>query len=326
MSDRRSPGRREFLALGLGAFAVAALPASLVGKRRLVRRTVPVMGTVAEVGVVHRDEVWAQRAIGRALDELRRVEALMTRFREDSDVGRANARAARTPVAVSQETAEVVGEALAWARASDGRFDPCLGRAVRLWDVAARTSPPPGAAVGALAGRELWRAAEVETTGSVPRIRFHDADVALDLGGIAKGYGVDAAARVLREHGVFSALVNVGGDLVAMGASEDDDPWRIGVRDPEDLRRLVATLPVSDAAVATSGDYLQFFRWGGRRYHHLLDPRSGEPRRTPMRSLTVTAERCLTADAAATTAFGLSSAEGGAVLAHASDARIAHTV
>ena len=118
--------------------------------------------------------------------------------------------------------------------------------------------------------------------------------------------------------------MNVGGDLAAFGASPEGDPWKVGVRDPADPGRLAATLTLEQGALATSGDYLQFFRWRGRTYHHLLDPASAEPRESGTHSLTVFAERCTTADAAATAAFGLSPARAGSVLAHTRDARIVH--
>jgi thiamine biosynthesis lipoprotein len=285
------------------------------------------MGTIAELAVVGRSEVRAHRALDEAVAELRRVEALMTWFRDDSDVGRANVRGgAGRPVAISSETAEVLREALAWARASGGAFDPCLGRSVRIWDVAHRREPPPASDVTELAGRALWTHLEVETSGTVPRVTYHDPRISLDLGGIAKGYGVDAAANALRDQGIFRGLVNVGGDLVAMGASEDGDPWEIGVRSPEDPGRMVARLRLADGALATSGDYLNYFDHRGRRYHHLLDPASGEPRRSRMHTLTVSARRCMTADAGATAVFGMGRERGGAVLQAAyADARIAHT-
>jgi thiamine biosynthesis lipoprotein len=132
--------------------------------------------------------------------------------------------------------------------------------------------------------------------------------VEVDLGGIAKGYGVDRAADALRRHGIGQGIVNVGGDLYALGESERGEPWRIGIRSPEDPGALAGELQIGDAAVATSGDNLQFFNHGGRRYHHLLDPATGAPRLTAVRSVTVTADTCLAADAAATAVFGLAAA------------------
>jgi thiamine biosynthesis lipoprotein len=147
---------------------------------------------------------------------------------------------------------------------------------VALWDVTHRHEPPPDDLEARLAGRQLHRAVELDAHGGTPMVRFHDADVRLDLGSIAKGYGVDRAAYAIRRSGVRSALVNVGGDLYALGTAPGGDPWRVGIQDPNDDRALVGTVDVSDAAVATSGTYLQFFRYRGARFHHLIDPATGE--------------------------------------------------
>ncbi len=159
------------------------------------------------------------------------------------------------------------------------------------------------------------------------RVVFHEEEMALDLGGIGKGYGVDRAVAMLREWGIRDALVNVGGDLYAMGVSEDGDPWKVGVRSPDDPGAVVATLRMRDRAVATSGDYQRFFVYGGRRYHHILDPRTGEPARTPFRSVTVAAASCMNADAAATVAFLVPEEPAPRILARgASDAEIVHRI
>lgn len=321
------PNRREFLALGVGALAVATLPRALRGRRRLVRRQIPVMGTLAEVAVRHPDEAWAQRGIDAALAELRRVDRTMSRFRADSDIGLINAAAGRGAVKVSDDSAAVLAAALAWARVSEGRFDPCLGRVAELWHVGDRREPPAEVEVARAGRGNHFEALEVDRDGSVCRAMVAWPGVAVDLGGIAKGYGVDLAARALRDHGIFNALVNVGGDLVAMGVDENDDPWRVGVRSPDHLEQVVEVLHVADRAVATSGDYLQYFQFGGRRYHHLLDPVSGEPRRTAMRSLTIEAATCMDADAAATALFGAADAVARTVLQRgAAGARVAHSI
>ena len=298
------PSRREFMALGVGALVVAATPGVIRPGRRLVRRVVPVMGTIAEIGVVHRDPRYAQAAIGAAIAELRTVDRTMTRFSDHSEVGRANREAAQRPVPVSGATAEVVSAALVWAEASQGAFDPTLGRAVELWDVGHRAAPPAAGELRRFAGASLYRELELGEHSGSPVVVYRDEDVALDLGGIAKGYGVDRAVAALREWGVQNALVNVGGDLYALGVSEDGDAWEVGVRDPDDAGKLAATFRISDRAIATSGDYEQYFEYEGRRYHHLLDPRTGEPRRSAVRSVTVAADRCMMADAAGTAVFG----------------------
>lgn len=300
---RAFPSRRDFISLGIGAFVVGSIPFAARGRQRLVRRTIPVMGTFGEVAVVHNDERYAQGAIDAAFQELRRVESVLTRFRPESEVGRANHAAFANPQAVSSETARVLVSALRWADVTEGAFDPCLGQAVALWDVGNRHEPPDVEKVHRFAHRGLYRSLELGRSGGQDVVVFHDKDMGIDLGGIGKGYGVDKAVEVLRAWGIENALVNVGGDLYAMGGSEDGDPWTVGVRSPESPDALATTLTMRDRAVATSGDYLQFFEFKGRRYHHLLDPTTGAPSEVKMRSVTVAAERCMDADAGATTAF-----------------------
>jgi thiamine biosynthesis lipoprotein len=233
----------------------------------------------------------------------------MTRFRFDSDIGRANVGAAREGVRISPATAAVIATGLRWATVSDGRFDPAVGAASELWDVLNRREPPPEDRVDRLARRGFWRKVDLATMGGEPVVRFNDPEVRLDLGGIAKGYGIDRATGALRSRGIRHAIVTVGGDLYALGGSPDGGPWRVGIRSPHDGRALAATLEVTDRAVATSGDYERFFEWRGKRYHHLMDPVTAAPRQTPVHSVTVLADRCIDADAGATAVFGLPDAQ-----------------
>jgi len=297
------PNRRDFISLGIGAFVVGTIPFAARSRKRLVRRTLPMMGTFGDVAVVHKDERYAQGAIDAAFQELTRVEALLTRFRFDSEIGQANLAAFSAPQAVSAETSGVLASALRWADASSGAFDPCLARAVELWDVGNRTQPPASSEAHRFAQRGLFKALELGRSAGSDVVVFHEEDMGIDLGGIGKGYGVDRAVEALRSWGIENALVNVGGDLYALGGSEDGDPWTVGVRSPDNPDGLIATLEMTDRAVATSGDYHQFFEHGGKRYHHLLDPATGAPSKVRARSVTVAAESCLDADAGATTVF-----------------------
>ncbi|HET7190145.1 MAG TPA: FAD:protein FMN transferase [Gemmatimonadaceae bacterium] len=299
------PDRREFLTIGMGMFVALSLPVALRRSVSLVKRSIPLMGTIAEVQVAHRDERFAEDAIDAAIAELLWVERTMTRFRSDSDVGRANLAAGRDGVPVTPETALVVAAALRAASASDGRFDPAVGAASELWDVLNRHEPPPQNSVRRLAARGFWRKVDVDVNAANPRVRFDDPDLHLDLGAIAKGYGIDRATGLLRRRGVRHAIVTVGGDLFALGGSPDGEPWTVGIRSPHDRHAIAATLRVSDRAVATSGDYERFFRWRGMRFHHLIDPATAAPRLTPFHSATVLASRCIDADAASTSVFGL---------------------
>lgn len=298
--------RREFLTVGMGVFVALSFPRALRRHVSLVKRSVPLMGTLAEIQIAHRDERFAEDAIDAALAELQWVERTMTRFRSDSDIGRANLGAGRGGVRVTRETAFVIAAALRASSVSDGRFDPAVGAASELWDVLNRHQPPAGDRVQRLAARGFWRKVDVADGLGSPRVRFDDPDLHLDLGAIAKGYGIDRAISVLRSRGVKHAIVTVGGDLFALGNSPEGEPWTVGIRSPHDPNGLAATLRVTDRAVATSGDYERFFFWHGMRYHHLIDPATAAPRRTPFHSATVLANCCIDADAASTSVFGLS--------------------
>ncbi|HEX6323960.1 MAG TPA: FAD:protein FMN transferase [Vicinamibacterales bacterium] len=318
------PSRRDALFLGIGGL-IAAVPLARRSPLALVRYNVPTMGTIAEFAVVHRDRGEAQAAIARAVEALRTVDETMSRFRPASDVGRANLFAAGAPVPVCEATMDVLGESLWWAEASGGRFDPCLGSAARLWDPASRRRPPAAGDVARLANRQLFRQIEIARHDGAPAVRLHDADAQIDLGGIAKGYAVDRAVDALRANGVEHALVGAGGDLYALGRSPAGEPWRVGIQSPDDPAALAGALLLEDAAVATSGDYRQYFEFGARRYHHLLDPATGEPRQSPDRSVSVIAGTCMAADAGATLAFVMDAPRAERILARRG-ARVAHRI
>ena len=155
-------------ASGLGAFVVASIPLARHRPVGVVRRTMPVMGTIAQFAVVHRDPRHAHAAIDAAIDELLWVERTMTRFTDTSDIGRANLLAASDGVIVTPETAFVTREALRWAAALDGRYDPAIGAVCKLWDVKNRHEPPPADRVAELAGRRFHRTVEVGTQHGGP--------------------------------------------------------------------------------------------------------------------------------------------------------------
>ena len=319
--------RRDFLGFSIGAFVVASVPLARRQPVGVIRRSVPVMGTIAQFAVVHRDPAYAHAAIDAAVAELRWVERAMTRFTDTSDIGRANLLAYRDAVVVTAETARVVETGLRWAGALDGRYDPAAGAIVKLWDVKNRHEPPAGNRVAALRERHFYSMVEVGVFAGSPALRYHDEGAQLDLGSVAKGFGVDRAADALRRMGIEKAIVVAGGDIYALGSAPDGAPWRIGVQSPDDERAIVDTLLLENQAVATSGTYRQFFRHRGHRYHHIMDPVTAAPRETAMRSLSIVADSVMHADAATTALFGMTGAEIDRALAlHLPGARLARTL
>jgi thiamine biosynthesis lipoprotein len=272
-------------------------PATHCAAQELVARRYEggVMGTELTIEVIGAEVDSLDRALEAAVAELERVDDLLTDWRP-SELTRLNEAAGSGPQAVSPELARVVARSLDIGRTTDGAFDVTYAAVGRLWDFKARPPrvPDPAAVEAALALVGFARVAvDLErNTIDLP------AGMRLGLGGIGQGYGADRAMAVLMDLGVENALINVSGDIKALGR-KDGRPWEIAVRHPRDRERVLAVLPVSNTCVVTSGDYEKFFELGGRRYHHILDPRTGYPSRGCM-SATVVAPDCAAADALAT--------------------------
>jgi len=216
----------------------------------------------------------ARRAAAAAIADVARIEARYSRYRDDSLTTRINRAAGGDAVPIDAETAALLRYADRCFALSDGRFDITLGVLRRVWDFRAATPrlPSPAAldAARALIG---WQDVEWDDHA----IRLPRAGMEIDFGGIGKEYAADRVATICREHGVDAGLVNLGGDVRAIGAQPDGRPWRVGIRHPRDPERAIAVLDVVDAAVATSGDYERFVEIDGVRYCHVLDPRTGMP-------------------------------------------------
>ena len=244
------------------------------------------------------DEAALRGKFDKALAEIRRLEALMTTWRDDSEISRVNAAAGKAAVTVSPETLAVIEKSLWISGRSEGLFDITFEAMHGLWkfDQDLEEKIPSRAAVDK--ARKLIDYRKIKVDHDARTVMLERAGMRMSLGGIAKGYAVDAAARVLREEGLTAFFVQAGGDLFVAGRKPGDVPFRVGVRDPRghDENDYFAMLEVEDHAFSTAGDYERGFIKGGRRYHHIIDPRTGFPA-TASRSVTIWAKDAFTADA-----------------------------
>jgi len=277
------------------------------GREAELREGRILLGTLVEIQVPRGDRA-ARDAVTAAFAEMARIEALMSPHRPDSDVARLSA--AEESLEVAPDTAEVFALGLDVAARSAGAFDLTLGRLKALWDLEGDNPRVPDDAEIAAALEGIGPGALRLDGRWVSKAR---PDLAVDLGGIAKGYAIDRAIAVLAGAGIEQASVNAGGDLRLLG-SRGARPWRIGIRHPRSAEELLATLELSGRAVVTSGDYERFFEVDGRRYHHIFDPRSGYPA-SACQSVTLVADSAMLADALATAVFVLGPEEGLALLA-----------
>lgn len=259
------------------------------------------------------DAAAAERAFAAATTEIKRVEDLMTTWR-DSELSRVNAAAGKAPVVVGDETLLVIQKALEASAFSKGTFDITFETLHGLWkfDEDLEPVPPSPSALKQRMKAVGYRHVKVDAANKT--VQLTHPDTRIGLGGIAKGYAVDRAADVLREAGLTSFYVQAGGDLYAEGKKPDGQPWSAGIRDPRgSATQFFALLPLDNHAFSTAGDYERSYIVGGKRYHHILDPRTGYPA-TACRSVTVWAANALLADEVDDAVFILGPREGMALV------------
>lgn len=243
------------------------------------------------------------------------VSRQMSHYIPDSEISRFNQSASTGPFEISDPFARVLRFAIDLHKKSGGVFDPALGPLINLWGFgpAGRVTKAPSqeeidSILSSVGCKHLSMAGETSIRKDVPGLQ-------LNLSAVAKGYGVDEVARTMFDHGLRNYFVEIGGEVVALGHNAKGGPWRVGVEvpDPDALpgEAIEAVLEITNAAVATSGDYRNFFvDEEGHRFSHILNPRTGKPITHNLASVTVVADDCMTADGIATTLYVLGAQEG----------------
>jgi len=238
-----------------------------------------------------------------AVDEITRIEKKYSRYRPESIVSLINGAAGKGFVECDDETLSLVNYADALYNSSGGLFDITSGILRKGWDFSDTVVPDPEKLEPLL---ELidWKAVERnEKTLRLPR-----AGMELDFGGFGKEYAADRAATIVHQQGVKHGYVNMAGDIRVIGPKPDGSPWMIGIQDPRHKERVIASIPLHGGALTTSGDYERFFEVNGKRYCHILNPRTGYPV-TWWQSVTVVTNMAITAGSYSTIAM-LKEAEG----------------
>jgi thiamine biosynthesis lipoprotein len=253
----------------------------------------------------------SEQAVLAAEARIREIDDEMSAFKPDSAVCRISASAGLRPEKVGGDVLTVLECAREISSLSGGAFDITVRPATKLWNFSHQERIPPPSEIRSLldSGVIDWRGVAADRRTGTAYLRRRGAS--LDLGGIAKGYAADEAARILKEYGVRDAMLNLGGNILALGRSEGGRPWQVGVQNPLSVRGESAlSLPIESESVVTSGVNEQFFIRDGVRYHHLLDPRTAFPAQSGLLSATVLAPSSMRADALSTAAFVLGPEKG----------------
>jgi FAD:protein FMN transferase len=253
------------------------------------------LGGVCDIDVV--GMLQPDHLIQLAVAEVRRIETKYSRYIDNSIVGQINAEAGRGWVSCDEETCGLLDYANTLHLLSGGLFDITSGVLRSIWNFT-DCRVPTSQELKQILPLIGW--SKVERKGHL--VRLKNKDMQIDLGGFGKEYAVDRVATIFFENGVTSALINFGGDVRALGTKPDGSPWQIGIQDPRQLNHCFATLSLSQGALATSGDYERFFEIEGKRYCHILNPKTGNPV-SHWRSVTVLAPFASAAGATTTIAM-----------------------
>src|SRR5262245_44590484 len=235
------------------------------------------MGCLYAVVVYGSDLARLREAAAAALDEVDRIDRLMSNYKNDSELTRVNLEAAKAPVKADPELFDFIAECLRYSRESEGAFDITVGPLMKAWGFFRGEGRMPSEAELAEArGRVGYRRVILNQKDGT--IFFDRSGVELDLGGIAKGYAVDRAVAVLKRYGVMSALLSAGGSTIyALGSPPGKPAWEIEVQDPVERDKIATRVRLKDRALSVSGSYEKFFELNGARYSHVMDPRTGRP-------------------------------------------------
>lgn len=260
------------------------------------------MGTTVETTARSSDINLCKKALVSAYEEMQRIEDLLSCYKDSSEISVVNREAGIHPVKVSHETLAMMQRAKSYCRKYKGIFDVTVGPLSDLWGFSEDKEIvlPEDSTIKKLDKLVDYRDIYINKKDSTVFLR--KKGMAIDLGGIAKGYAIDRGSAVLRNMGITNFILNAGGDIYVSGTKDKDTLWKLGIKHPRNTNAIVAEFNLRDYAVATSGDYERFKIINGIRYHHILDPATGYPG-TLSESSTVIAPTAEEADATATYVF-----------------------
>jgi thiamine biosynthesis lipoprotein len=270
-----------------------------------IHREEAIMGTRTAVELWASDHKDGEAAIDAVFDDMKRIDALMSTYKDTSEISKVNREAAQHPVKVSAELLALLQTAQQYSQLSQGAFDITYASVGYLFDY--RNHKRPGqAAIDKALPTVDYRQLKLDPVNDT--VFFAKPGMRIDLGGIGKGYAVDRGIEILQRRGYQHAMVNAGGDTRVIG-DRMGKPWMVGIRHPDRQNEVVLRIPLEDAAFSTSGDYERYFDEDGVRYHHIIDPKTGQSPHE-VRSVTLIAATATRTDGLTKTVFILGPVEG----------------
>jgi thiamine biosynthesis lipoprotein len=267
-----------------------------------------VMSTFCEISCFEKDTEKANKAMDIAFEEIERIEKIFSKFDENSEISKINKFAGVRSVEAGHEVLMLIEDSIYYSEISKGSFDITIGPLMEIWGFVRKTNSIPDKGLIQETLRHIgYNNIFISTQDST--IHFRDSLAKIDLGGIAKGYAVDRAKDVLVSRGIHTALINLAGNMYALGNPPDKDSWYIGIQDPRDKNKIIKKVKLKNQAISTSGDYERFFKIDGKRYSHIINPITGEPAKGII-SVTVITDSAEEADALSTAIFVMGEEKG----------------
>lgn len=275
------------------------LSTEVKAEMKVYKQQMRLMGNQFEISVVADNGIFAVEKIAQAVEEISRIERLLTTFKPDSQTNQINNMAGIAPVKVDSEVFHLIQRSIRISEISQGAFDITYGSLdKRFWNFDTKMDALPDKE-SAKKSVALINYKNVILDPEQQTVFLKHKGMRIGFGGIGKGYAADSARKVLQEAGVSSGIVNASGDLVTWGNQPDGKPWTVGIADPENRLQAFSYLDISNMAIATSGNYEKFAVINGKRYSHTIDPHTGFPV-SGIKSVTIICPHAELADALAT--------------------------
>ena len=301
--------RNKVISLLIGIFLIFSLIGCTNSKddSKPLSKTEYFMGTVVTVTLYDNK---SEKIIDKAFEEVKKIEQLVSINMDGTELDEVNNNSGIKPVKVSDDTYNIIKKGLEYSSLTNGSFDITIGPLVKLWSIGLPEAKVPtlDEIKGAL---KYINYKDVEINDSEKTVFLKKPCMIIDLGGIAKGYTADVIAQTLKDEGVEKAIIDLGGNIYALGEKSENTLWRIGIQNPDQTRgEIVGSINVKDKSIVTSGIYERFIEQDGVKYHHILSPESGYPYDNEIAGVTIISDKSIDGDALSTSVFSMGITKG----------------
>ena len=301
--------RNKVISLLIGIFLIFSLIGCTNSKddSKPLSKTEYFMGTVVTVTLYDNK---SEKIIDKAFEEVKKIEQLVSINMDGTELDEVNNNSGIKPVKVSDDTYNIIKKGLEYSSLTNGSFDITIGPLVKLWSIGLPEAKVP--TLDEIKGPLKYiNYKDVEINDSEKTVFLKKTGMIIDLGGIAKGYTADVIAQTLKDEGVEKAIIDLGGNIYALGEKSENTLWRIGIQNPDQTRgEIVGSINVKDKSIVTSGIYERFIEQDGVKYHHILSPESGYPYDNEIAGVTIISDKSIDGDALSTSVFSMGITKG----------------